>query len=60
MKRPAQTLLVLLGLALTTSLSAQTFQRMVGGVFEDEPTCIEHTVDDGYIISGTQSEIVYT
>jgi len=38
----------------------QTFHHLTGGAFDDRPSCIEKTTDNGYIISGDQSITVYT
>lgn len=40
--------------------AAQTFQRTIGGVYDDRPHCIETTVDGGSIICGDQSIVTYT
>jgi hypothetical protein len=41
-------------------LDAQLFQRTLGGILDDQPQCIESTTDFGYIIAGTQSELILT
>lgn len=41
-------------------VQCQTFHHLTGGAFDDRPSCIEKTTDNGYIISGEQSITVYT
>lgn len=41
-------------------VQGQTFHHLTGGGFDDRPSCIEKTIDNGYIISGDQSIAVYT
>lgn len=41
-------------------VAAQTFQRTIGGVYDDRPHCIETTIDGGSIICGDQSIATYT
>jgi len=36
-------------------VQGQTFHLLTGGGFDDRPSCIEKTIDNGYIISGDQS-----
>ncbi len=51
----------LLALVVATSTSdAQLFERTLGGILDDQPQCIEHTNDGGYIIAGTESELILT
>jgi hypothetical protein len=39
-------------------LGAQSFQRVIGGPLDDQPHCIESTIDGGAIIAGTESEMM--
>lgn len=39
-------------------LGAQTFQRTLGGLLDEQPHCIESTTDGGTIIAGTESEMM--
>jgi hypothetical protein len=41
-------------------VQGQTFHLLTGGGFDDRPSCIEKTIDNGYIISGDQSITEYT
>lgn len=41
-------------------VQGQTFHHLTGGGFDDRPSCIEKTIDNGYIISGEQSIAVNT
>ncbi len=51
-----------ISLLLLTSgaVQGQTFHHLTGGGFDDRPSCIEKTIDNGYIISGDQSIAVNT
>ncbi len=51
-----------IALLLLTSgaVHGQTFHHLTGGGFDDRPSCIEKTIDNGYIISGEQSIAVNT
>ena len=40
---------------LTANLPAQTFHHLIGGPFDDRPSCISKTEDGGWIISGDES-----
>ena len=53
--RPLTWLAALGALAATFGLEGQTFQRTLGGIYDDRPYCVEHTNDNGYIICGDQS-----
>jgi hypothetical protein len=53
----ASTLLPFLLLA-AAPLGAQTFPRTLGGLLDDQPHCVESTTDGGYIIAGTESEMM--
>lgn len=53
-------LVVMLGVVgVTAALDAQTFQRTLGGAFDDRPNCVEKTTDGGSIICGDQSVLVF-
>ena len=43
----------------SATLQAQTFQRVIGGGFDDRPSCVETTTDNGYIISGDLRVAIY-
>jgi hypothetical protein len=45
-------------LLLAAPLGAQSFQRVIGGPLDDQPHCIESTIDGGSIIAGTESEMM--
>lgn len=47
-------------LLITGFVQGQTFHHLTGGGFDDRPSCIEKTIDNGYIISGDQSITEYT
>lgn len=55
MRLHASAALVLL---LAAPLGAQSFQRVIGGPLDDQPHCIESTIDGGSIIAGTESEMM--
>jgi len=42
------------------SANAQTFHQLLGTTDSDNPSCIEKTIDDGYIISGENNIYVNT
>ncbi len=47
-------------LAASATVEGQLFERTLGGILDDQPQCIEHTNDAGYIIAGTESELILT
>jgi len=57
MRFPASVILPTLLLA-AAPLGAQTFQRVIGGVLDDQPHCIESIPGGGSIIAGTESEMM--
>lgn len=46
-------------ISLVSVLDAQTFQRTIGGVYDDRPHCVETTTDGGSIIAGDRSIVEY-
>ncbi|MEM7260526.1 MAG: hypothetical protein AAF488_00950 [Planctomycetota bacterium] len=46
-------------ISLASALDAQTFQRTIGGLFDDRPNCVETTIDGGSIIAGDRSIVEY-
>ncbi len=58
MIRLSSVVTVLLVLFTISPIYAQPFQRSMGSPLNERANCIEHTADSGYIIAGTEKEVL--